>query len=897
MRSYVLNGGCNIVSSINSICGITVKFQLPWLLFLLIPAFALMLFPYFRLKKQHRRTASRVISLVLHSVILLLCVFVLCGMQFTVSHRSVKNDVILLVDVSDSNEASREDMNKFIRSVVDETEEGYRLGIITFANGQVYSAKLNSDANAAYKNYLAETQKPEGNASDIASALMYARDQLANPSAGRIILLADGRQTDGNALSAVKILADQGTRVDTVYFSPKPYASEVQITSVEVPQKISVGDTVQISITLQSTGVETANLKLYDNKELYRERDVLLGGGAEIFSFDYALSSAKLHEFRVEVEAEGDTLIQNNVYYAYVNVETSQKVLVVEGTSGEADNVFPILEENFDSVRVSVNEMPTTLDELRQYDEVILMNVANSDLPYGFDDVLTEYVEIYGGGLYTVGGDKAYRQDDMQNTKFQDLLPVEANTEAKSLGLLLMIDRSSSMKEKPSGSSSTRLQLAIDAAVASLDALKPEDYVGVITFDENANTIVDMMSISRKSAIISEIRKISLGYGTQYYKALNTASNMLSSFNKTEMKHIIFLTDGEPVDADKANFMNEIDRMAKTDITLSTIALGASVSTDTVEQMAEHGGGRCYTKFRETELSRIMVEEATVAASQYKNEYKDGFTPTVESHTSALLGIADIDIPALGGFYGTKLKDDAIMVLKQKGNPVYAEWQRGMGRVGSFMCDLNGAWSAEFLADENGRKFITNVVSSLLPKETNQEYEDVRVEYVKDNFSTEVRIAVDVGSGETISAQVTAPDGTVSALSLQVVTEGLYSAVFATERQGIYSVTVTKSCGEELKFSSFTAFSYSAEYDAFADDTECFTFLETVSSNGNGTMLFSAENLFGRQNETVTSNFNPQLTFLIICLVLFLADIVVRKFKIKLPKKNEEKTRTENSAG
>ncbi|MDE6677271.1 MAG: hypothetical protein K2K12_06150, partial [Clostridia bacterium] len=205
--------------------------------------------------------------------------------------------------------------------------------------------------------------------------------------------------------------------------------------------------------------------------------------------------------------------------------------------------------------------------------------------------------------------------------------------------------------------------------------------------------------------------------------------------------------------------------------------------------------------------------------------------------------------------------------------------------------------SSEFLADENGRKFITNVVSSLLTKETNQEYEDVRVEYVKDNFSTEVRVAVDVGSGETISAQVTAPDGTVSALSLQVVTEGLYSAVFATERQGIYSVTVTKSGGEELKFSSFTAFSYSAEYDGFADDTECFTFLETVSSNGNGTMLFSAENLFGRQNETVTSNFNPQLTFLIICLVLFLADIVVRKFKIKLPKKNEEKTRTENSAG
>lgn len=883
------------MSSINSICGITVKFQLPWLLFLLIPAFALMLFPYFKLKKQHRRTASRVISIALHSVILLLCVFILCGMQFTVSHRSVKNDVILLVDVSDSNEASREDMNKFIRSVVDETEEGYRLGIITFANGQVYSAKLNSDAKKAYENYLAESQKPEGNATDIGSALLYARDQLADPSSGRIILLADGRQTDGNALSAVKILADEGTRVDTVYFSPKLYASEVQITSVEAPQKISVGDTVQISVTLQSAGVETANMKLYDNGRLYSGRDVFLGGGEEVYSFDYILSSPGLHEFCVKVEAEGDTLSQNNVYYTYVNVETSQKVLVVEGSGGEADEIFPLLDENFDSVRVSLSEMPTTLDELRQYDEVILMNVANSDLPMGFDDVLTEYVEIYGGGLYTVGGNKAYQQKDMEGSKFQELLPVEANTEAKTLGLLLMIDRSSSMKEKPSGSSSTRLQLAIDAAVASLDALKPDDYVGVIAFDENAKTVVDMLPISRKSTIISEIRKLTIGYGTQYYKALNTASSMLASFNKTEMKHIIFLTDGEPVDADKANFMNEIDRMAKTDITLSTIALGASVSTETVEKMAEHGGGRCYTKFRETELSRIMKEEATVAASQYKNEYD--FTPTVESYTAALAGVDTAGIPKLGGFYGTKLKDGAIMVLKQKGNPVYAEWQRGMGRVGSFLCDLNGIWSAEFLADENGRKFITNTVSSLFPKETNQEYEDVRMEYIRNNFSAEVRIATDIASGETISAQLTAPNGTVSALQLQTVAEGLYSAIFNTDMQGVYTVTVTKSGGEELKFSSFTAFSYSEEYNAFADDTGCFTFLETVSSNGKGAMLFSAENLFGRKNETVTTDFNPQLTFLIICLVLFLADIVVRKFKIKLPKKNGEKTKAEDSAG
>ena len=39
------------------------------------------------------------------------------------------------------------------------------------------------------------------------------------------------------------------------------------------------------------------------------------------------------------------------------------------------------------------------------------------------------------------------------------------------------------------------------------------------------------------------------------------------------------------------------------------------------------------------------------------------------------------------------MKDGAIMVLGYEGNPIYAEWQRGAGRVGSFMSDLSGKWS------------------------------------------------------------------------------------------------------------------------------------------------------------------------------------------------------------
>ena len=323
-------------------------------------------------------------------------------MNFEYTSVSIKNDVILLVDVSDSNKASEDDMNSFIRDIVDESEEGYRLGIVTFANGQVYAAELNGNGAQAYENYIAksETDKPEGNASDISTALLFARDKLADPSSGRIIVLSDGLQTDGNALAVVKTLADGGTRVDTVCFSPKGYKSEVQINSLEVPQRIAVGETSQITVELQSASAGSAIVTLYDNGEYYDRQEVVLGGGTEHCQFNYTLVTPKFHEFRAEVTAENDTLSQNNVYYSYIDVESSNKVLLVDGTGNETARLESILSGEYDITKITLDGLPKTLEELCRYDEVVFANVANADLPAGFDDILTEYVEIYGGGFY-----------------------------------------------------------------------------------------------------------------------------------------------------------------------------------------------------------------------------------------------------------------------------------------------------------------------------------------------------------------------------------------------------------------------------------------------------------------------------------------------------------------
>ena len=873
----------------SNLAAISIQFALPWLLFLIIPLVGLMLWPYFRLPKQIRRTRNRVISLAIHSLILVMLVCMVSGMSLHYTESVVKNDVILLVDMSDSNKSSRGDMDEFIRDVLDQRQDNYRVGIVTFANNTVYAAQLRADSDRVYNDYLNNTDVPLGNATNIADALLVAKSALSNPANGRIILLSDGVQTDGNALAVVKSLADGGTRVDTVFFSFEGRSNEVLISSVDVPQRAVLGDTLNITVKARSGSAREATLKLFDNGELFSQMDVQLSGGEDQFVFEYPLLTPNLHEFCVEITAQGDVLEENNVYYTYVNIESYTNVLIVDGSGNESAQLEGLLDDSYEVTVVSPNQLPSTVTELSMYGEVIFMNVSNADLPAGFDEILTEYVEVYGGGFFTVGGDKAYAQEDMQGSKYEQLLPVNINTDKMKLGLLLVIDCSGSMNETAVGTNTSRITLAKQAAKASLDALDDDDYVGIIGFNSGHTNYGSLVSMARKDTIIRQIDDLTTATGTYYWQAMSYARGIITSFNVDALKHMIFLADGNSNDtnAQMEDVKNMIRQMASQGVTVSTIALGPDVSTQNLQDFAEIGGGQFYNVARESELVTIMRNETARVAGQRYNQVS--FKPVIDNRTSAVAGISEL--PELGGFYGTRMKEGATMVLTHKQNPIYAEWSYGKGRVGSFMSDLNGTWSSAFFSEAAGSKFILNVVGGLFPKTQSDAYDAVRAEFVQDNFTTRVSITTATASS-ALSARVIAPDGTSKALNLEKLSDRAYAGIFNTDQQGLYTIVIDN--GSEV-FTKYTTFSYSAEYFAFYDETESFAFMESLAKNGNGTVLFSADNLFGELNEVFESDFDLHLPLIIICTTLFLVDIVVRKFKIKWPKEIAEDRRNKKN--
>lgn len=847
-----------------------------------------MLFPYFRLPKQRRRSRSRVISLVLHGVILVLCVLMVAGLNFRVTEEEKRSDVIILVDVSDSNRRT-EEIDGFLQSVLHELPQGERVGVVSFANGAVFGAEMGRDGEAVYREYLGHN-RPAGDATDIASALLYARDSLSDPANGRILLLSDGLETDGNALSAVETLAGDGVRVDTVFFSPEAQGGELRIIDLRIPDSAAFGDTVKLGVAVESSAAGPARFTLYDNGKEISSMEETIPVGGKIVEFDYTVTSRELHTFRVTADFNGDTLSQNNEYYACLDLKLSDKILLVDGTGTEADAILPLLGEAYGVTRAFTDTLPKSLEELAAYDEVILMNVADSDLPDGFDVLLSSFVESYGGGLFTVGGGKAYVQEDMQGTLYEKLLPVSADTGAKSLGLLLVIDKSTTMEINQYNGESY-LAIAKRAAKASIETLASEDnlnYAGVISFNAEAYVECPMTPVTRASEITQKIDAIKIDkQGTYYNNAVLGAMGLLQNFRETELRHIIFLTDGEPNDSDMLETCkHNIALMAADGITLSTVALGSDAPAGTVKEMAEIGGGRSYSAERMSDLVSIMTEETAAVAGKWSNETP--FTPSIMARTPAVAGIETL--PRLDGYFGARLKEGATMVLGKGSSPVYASWKYGKGQVGSFLSDLSGKWSSAFLADENGKKFVLNAVESLFPALKNHAFDPMSAEFVRENFTTQIRVHV-LGEGE-LSARVISPDGKSSPLRLEKQTDALFAGEFPTRLAGVYTVEIVNS-SENVTLTAYTAFSYSDEYLAAGDEESCFAFMETLAERGNGTVIFRAEDVFNGQSTTAEKIFDPRLILLIAAAVLFLLDIAVRKFNFKSPREIKEQRKKE----
>ena len=912
-----------------------ITFTHPWLLLLLIPAIGLTLFSYFTLSKRYRKNRNRITSVVLHSIVMTLAVFIISGMAFSYTVSNDQNEIVLLVDVSRSEDDSEQKRDDFIKNVLyGAMGEGYRVGLVTFGFDQEYAVPFTTDLDAVYEGYE-NADRPDYSATDIASALTYASEIINYPQSSKIVLVTDGKQTDNNALSVIRSVSSKGIKVDVANISSAYEGEEAQVIGIQMPDyHLVIDEECSIGVTVQSNREVAATVNLYDNGNLSGSYNQIIPEGIAQLAVPHTFATNGIHEIYFTMEVEGDLLNENNCYYSYAYLEVFNKVLIIERKEGESEFLKSLLTEK-DAYKVEVKNInspddviPTTVDEMRKYDQIILNNIANAEMPANFGDNLYSYVFDYGGGVFTVGGDdeegnaNAYSNSSdktIYGSLYQQMLPVQLIKYTPPVGVMVLVDRSTSMAWYYEGIE--KMEWAKQGTASCLNALTERDYIGIITFSWSIEVVLEPTPRTQEAKILAAIDSLEWWVdGTSYPDAIVRAGQILRSMNQVAKKHIILVSDGQVPDGEVETYEKLIKELYDTaGITFSVVGLGMEEQyVPKMERAAELGHGRSHNV---TNLNRLVIEmREDLNAPEIKDLVEEPFSPIVNDPTSPLVRDLERDPDStnrnqlavqLDGFYGVKVKSAADLVLVGDYEvPIYAQWKFGKGMVGSFMCDLNGVRSSQFITDESGRKFVLNVVENLMPVENIQPY-DIDVTIKGENYVNQMSVLTDLKEGEYIDAhleEVNETGESVSSVSLNSVSEenaddnenlfvtqalgvenNYTRANFVIKEGGAYKITVNKCAADGSVLSSrsiYKVFSYSKEYSVFdgISDADASEVLQSLASRGNGAVIEDNDSpmeVYDGFLTRIPKQFDPRYLFAIIAITLFLTDIAVRKFKFK----------------
>lgn len=901
----------------------SINFSNAWWLLLLIPAFGLTLFSYFRLNKRYRCTRNRIVSIVLHLTIMILSTLLLAGLTFEYDETNEENEVILLVDSSYTLDESDAEIDEFIQEVVLNCDSKYKLGIVKFGYDQVYAVELTNETDKIFSKYMA-SGNPDTTATDIASALKYAASLFSNPGAARIVLMSDALETDSEARDVIKSIAAQGISVDTVYFPGDDVESEVQIIdATQSVSKVEIDTEFTMDVTVESSYEGPATITPYDNNVQGEAMAIDLVVGTQTVSIPYNFAWGGMHVMSFDISADGDTLTQNNNYSSHIYIETFTEILVIESIDDESESLVATFGEELNVKVVNVydtNNMPTTLEGLRAFDEVILVNVSNDDLPVGFDEILYRYVYEIGGGLFTVCGNEAdstednwtanaYTREDMYGSLYQEMLPTEIVEYTAPIGVVIIVDTSGSMGT----GEDSKLYWAMQGAAACLDALSERDHVGIMTLATSYTEPLALTPRTQRDKILGAIAELEeavldgtiISGGTVFSPALERAGKALAARTDIEKRHIIIVTDGEPSSGDTEQYQFWAQQNAALGVTMSIVGIESSGEAQAkMEDLLVNHAGCSKENFHnirknsEGSYSDLTITMRTdLESPEIKSVNYEDFVPTINVKNSITNKIKQEDMPTLGGYYGVKLKPGATAVLMGPYTPIYSQWDFGKGRVGTFACDLTGgAWSSEFVNSPTGATVLNKIVYALFPTE-NIRPGDVEATISGDNYTTNLSVFTTLGDGETVKVTVKSPTNGEQVF-VGDAENGYSRFTFATKESGLHTVLVQKldQSGKELSYDIvYKTLAYSKEYDAFADKEEARKLASELSAVSGGVEITDPYQVFENAVEYLHIVIDPRIVFAIIIIVLFLLDVAARKFKWKWPHEIiRDKKRTAN---
>ena len=905
-----------------------INFDNAWWLLLAVPLIVLFTVGFAVVTRKENANGHSIASYVMHNLMAVIVAFAAAGT--TITSVLTETNVFVVADVSYSTSKSLDAIDGYVRNLV--LPRNSKLGIVCF--GKDY--ELLCEMGDPQKVCSVKNSKVDESESNIAEALEYTGTLFKTDVIKRIVLITDGRYTnesDGYAINrAVDSLQTQGIRVDAIYIDSniKKDAKEVQISGVEYTRTAFLNSNEKASVTIQTTYDVDAILTLYLDGEKRDERAMHLPEGKSTVEFNlsnYTLITGTF-DYEVRIEVDEDENEFNNSYKFTQVVSDDIKILTITQNWNDAvavierygskasidvyeydDSVYKTVKDAFvksyagnDKIRIkgfvdnSNYDIPFTMEALCKYDEIILADVNLVDMVnyYEFVINLNRIVTVFGKSLVTMGDLHIQNSADPALKLLESMLPVSYGGNDDTKLYTLIIDTSRSMNML------WHLDVAKQLCARIVDVLNDDDEICVVSFDTDVKIIQPVKPLTSRSDVINAINKLDVRNGTIIGKGIEEAYNHIRNYSNAD-KQVMLISDGLSYSQEYDDPLSVVSTMYDEDgIVTSVFDVGRQGDTENgsnvdenahkarslLQKIASTGHGTYTYSSNKENLPDAKFGEAASAITKTVIEVETSVNAARRTD-DVLKNITTSLIPNVSGYVYSNIKTSALNVLtvnhtrsnsETTPKPLYAYWSFGNGKVSTFTSMMSGKWVDSWSDAGILNQFIENVLTANTP-ETKSDV-PFRVDMSREGKQSYVEVTPAVPHADTKAViEIIKPDGEIILNEMLKQPDNSYfSFTFDVDQIGKYTVTVTYSYFNKdyVADASFNI-SYAQEYNAFAV-YDVAVLHKALDGKG---LVVENTSIKIENDASLITTYSVKLTvpLMIVAVILFVADIIVRKLK------------------
>ncbi len=764
-----------------------------------------------------------------------------------------QQQVVFLVDRSASMKGTDKNVASWIEESLKTRKDKQNVGVYSFAKGIQTDVGITNVAIQLPKwQDLSDTSE-----TNIASALQLVTNLLPKNKASRLVLLSDGLETNGNVENQLNYFKNNNIQIDTVQLANNQVA-DTAITDFQTPNIAYEGEEQPLQVQIETTEPTDGELVITLNDETIAKKNVSLDVGKNTITVKHIANKQGLLKYEAILKVKNDTFIENNKWMSITNVKGTPRVLLVHGNNQSTTLAKIIGRKELTIKNIAASELPSSQTSYLQYEAIIFDNVPGHEVGEAKMRLIEQSVKNFGVGFMMVGGDNSFGLGGYFKTPIEKLLPVEMEVKGKeqlpSLGLVIVMDRSGSM-------SGNKIELAKEASARSVELLRKSDTFGFIAFDSQPWSIIDTAPLKNKKQAIKDILAVNPEGGTEIYQSLQMAYEQLKPL-KLQRKHIILLTDGQS--STNASYEVLTAEGKKSNITMSTVAIGDDADRKLLEELSRFGNGRFYDVRDEETIPSILARETSMMTRTYIEDHP--FYPIISSVTPWDTLFND-GVPQMNAYIATTAKQTAKVIAKsEKDDPVITQWNYGLGKSIAYTSDTSGKWAGDWARWNKWSQFWNLAVSEILPsfdevpysisQQTDGSY--LITDVAQKSAFMDISVVDDDGKDVEITEETIAPGKT---------------KVYIDHKPGLVYFSVSNE--DNGTFKAGITIPYNKEYQLQQPNSEL---LQQIAKSTGGKMLEKPKEAFRNLPKSSFEQQNITIWFVLIAMVLFFVDITLRRF-------------------